>query len=69
MPRLALPLICLLLGACSHQRVYESTENYREESCKKTYGPNDPDRAVCLEGARRDWDDYERAREDAREAD
>ncbi|RZO83521.1 MAG: hypothetical protein EVA65_13605 [Oceanococcus sp.] len=56
-------LICLLcLGACSHQRMYESSEDMREQYCENL---DEHAREACLDQARMPYEQYEQERQDS----
>ncbi len=60
--RIVVLISLLCLGACSNQRVYESSEDMREQYCEKL---DDHAREACLEQARMPYDEYEQNRQDS----
>lgn len=52
----------LLVSACSNQRVYESSQDMREQYCENL---DEHRRETCLEQARMPYDEYEDNRQDS----
>ncbi len=52
----------MLVSACSNQRIYESSQDMREQYCENL---DDHRREACLEQARMPYDEYEDNRKDS----
>lgn len=61
--RVFLPLVAVLLGACTNQQLYSSTQLWRNNQCLRV---QDTDaRSRCEASARTSYDNYNEARSSA----
>lgn len=60
-------VLCALLGACSHQQMYQASENWREEACQRSHSRHSPAWEHCMASARLPYEDYQRELDAARQ--
>lgn len=65
-PARLIVVTALLLSACSHQQMYDSFADAREDHCDTL---DEYAREHCLQQAQMPYQDYQREREDAEQAD